>query len=235
MNCANLIIRNGLLYKILICKFASVKRITAIVLVLGSIGVFSACTTDSLEGKPTDSEPQVKHAKVDTGAIARPLRENSFTPRLSPRELLDNFNYCREYAETEFTCKFYIAKAICDYYGINDFKSGESYIDFEEILSMVESGEWVKLGEATDQKVLEQAQLNANKGIPVIGINTANQYGHVVLIIKGELTKAHNWNGLLAPNCASFFMVKDMKPFVNKSMGYAYSTPESVYLYTKKQ
>jgi hypothetical protein len=211
-----------------------VKRVKAIALFFGSVWMFSACSTDSLEGMPTDSEPQVKHSKIDTGAIAKPLRDNSFTPRLSPRELLDNFNYCREYAETEFTCKFYIAKAICDYYGINDFKSGETFIDFEEIHGTVESGKWVKLGEATDQEVLEQAQLNANKGIPVIAVNTANQYGHVVLIIKGELTKAHNWKGLMAPNCASFFMVKDMKPFVNKSMGYAYSTPESVYLYAKK-
>lgn len=199
-----------------------------------SIGWVS-CTTDDLDGKPSQAEPQVKHAKVDTAAIARPLRENAFEPRLSPRELLENFNYCQDNAETELTCKFFIAKAISEYYGINDFKDGDNFVDYENIRNMVENDpDWEKLGEATDQLVLEKAQVNANKGIPTIAINTDNLYGHVVIITKGNLTKAHNWNGLMAPNCASFFMVKSVKPFVNKSMGYAYSTPESVYLYTKK-
>jgi hypothetical protein len=194
-----------------------------------------SCSTDGLNGSPTQSEPRVKHSKVDTAAIARPLRENTFAPRLSPRELLENFNYCRDNAETDFTCKFFIAKAISEYYGIEDFMDGDNFVDFENIRNLVENNpEWVKIGEASDQNVLEEAQVNANKGIPTIAINTKDLYGHVVLITKGKLSKAHNWNGLMAPNCASFFMVKNMEPFVNKSMGYAYSTPESVYLYTKK-
>jgi hypothetical protein len=108
-------------------------------------------------------------------------------------------------------------------------------VDYENIKNLIENNpEWEKIGEANDQNVLEKAQVNANKGIPTIAINTNDLYGHVVIITKGNLTKAHNWNGLMAPDCASFFMVKKVKPFVNKSMGYAYSTPESVYLYTKK-
>lgn len=195
----------------------------------------NSCSTDGLEVKSTQADPKVKHAEVDTAAIARPLREKAFEPRLSPRELLENFNYCQEHAETELTCKFYIAKAISEYYGIDDFKDGDNFVDYENIKNLVENNpEWEKIGEANDQNVLEKAQVNANKGIPTIAINTNDLYGHVVIITKGNLTKAHNWNGLMAPDCASFFMVKKVKPFVNKSMGYAYSTPESVYLYTKK-
>ncbi len=217
--------------------FVRLKKTISIYFVAGAILVsgIHSCSTDGVNGNPTSSEPQVKHSDVDTAAIAKPLREKIFVPRLTPRELLENFNYCRDNAETDFTCKFYIAKAICEYYGIEDFKKGETFIDFEKIHASVdESDAWIKLGEATDQDVLEKAQVAANSGKATIAVNINDTYGHVVLIVKGKLTKAHNWKGLMAPNCASFFMVKNMEPFVNKSMGYAFATPESVYLYTKK-
>jgi hypothetical protein len=194
-----------------------------------------SCSTDSLNGNPTNSEPNVKLAKVDTAAVADAHRSNVFVPRLTPRELLENFNYCRDNAETDFTCKFYISKAICDYFGIDDFKSGDTYLDFEKIVGVVANDEkWTLLGEANDQKVLEEAQILGNQGKATVAINTNDPYGHVVFIVKGDLKAAHNWNGLLAPNCASFFMVNNLNPFVNKSMGYAFSSPEGVYLYSKK-
>lgn len=197
--------------------------------------VFNSCSTDELETKPTGSEPKVKHGKVDPSVIANDSLSKKFTPRLTPRELLENFTYCQDNAESELMCKFYTAKAICDYFGINDFKKGEIYVDYEKIIDEVKDNpDWENLGEATDQKNLEQAQILANRGKATIAIDIKSKYGHVVLITKGTLEKAHNWKGLMAPTCASFFMVKNVKSFINKSLAYAYSTPEGVYLYSKK-
>lgn len=181
------------------------------------------------------AEPKVKHGKVDTSFIANDSLSKKFFPRLSPRELLENFTYCQDNAESDLMCKFYISKAICDYFGISDFKKGEIYLDYENIIDVVSNNDqWENLGEATDQKNLEQAQILANRGNATIAIDTKSKYGHVVLITKGTLEKAHNWKGLMAPTCASFFMVKNVKSFINKSLAYAYSTPEGVYLYSKK-
>ncbi len=195
----------------------------------------SSCSTEKVEGVTTGSEPNVKHHNVDPSVIANDSLSKKFVPRLSPRELLENFTYCQDHAESELMCKFYTAKAICDYFGINDFKKGEIYLDYEEIIDEVNGDNgWVKIGEATDQKNLEKAQLLANRGKATIAIDIKSKYGHVVLITKGNLEKAYSWKGLLAPSCASFFMVKNVNSFINKSLAYAYSTPEGVYLYTKK-
>lgn len=195
----------------------------------------NSCTTEELDSAPTNSEPKVKHGKVDPSVIANDSLSKNFLPRLTPRELLENFTYCQDNAETELMCKFYTAKAICDYFGINDFKKGEIYLDYEKIIDEVKNNaDWENIGEATDQKNLEQAQILANRGKATIAIDTKSRYGHVVLITKGKLEKAHNWKGLMVPTCASFFMVKNVKSFINKSIAYAYSTPEGVYLYTKK-
>lgn len=199
------------------------------------ITVFSSCSTDELKSNTTNSEPNVKLSKVDTSLIAKDTLSQKFVPRLEARELLENFIYCQDNAESELMCKFYISKAICDYYGINDLKKGEIYLDFENIYASINKNQdWENLGEATDQKNLEKAQLLANRGKATIAIDTRNKYGHVVMVIKGNLSIAHNWKGLMAPNVASFFMLKKLKPFINKSMGYAYASPEGVYLYSKK-
>lgn len=151
-------------------------------------------------------------------------------------ELFDDFMYCRENAENEFSCKHYIAKAICEYYGINDFKLKDgNYMDYENIAPFVmQSQNWFKLGNADDQDVLNRAHQQVENGFATIAFSP-EKYGHVVLILPGKLKTAPSWNNLNCPDVASFFMTKNLEPFVNKSIAYAWAHPEGIVIYSRKK
>ena len=188
------------------------------------------------EGKPNPTavngdtgvvHSQVKHLAVDSAKINR--------GGVVPEDLLESFNYCRESAENTLQCKFFIAKAIEEYYGVSDFKVNDEYIDYEKIKDAVEtSPQWTKLGAASDQNVLNAAQKNANEGKAVLAIKTDEEYGHVVLILPGQLEKAPSWEGLSCPKVASFFMIPSLQPFVNRSIAYAWKNPTGIFIYARK-
>lgn len=152
-------------------------------------------------------------------------------------DLLEEFNDCRS-SKSLMECKHHTAKAICEFYEIDDFKAkkGDGYVNYEEMHDIIKGkfGTWVMLGEAKSQKALKEAQDKANNGQAVVAVSDRSKYGHVAIILPGSVEKAPSWGGLKAPNCASFFLVKHLEPFVDKSLAYAWSSPKDILLYVKK-
>ncbi len=153
------------------------------------------------------------------------------------KAIVEEFNNCKAEAENVRSCQYYTAKAICEYYGIDDFKDENAeggYIKYYDIKKIVDASEkWTKQGTAVSQQVLNAVQKNANDGFATIAISEENEAGHVVIIVPGELKKAKSWNNLEVPECASLFMI-NMESFARKPINYAWSKPDNIVFYTRK-
>ena len=86
---------------------------------------------------------------------------------------------------------------------------------------------------ATVQETLDNAQQMANDGFAVVAINIEDKHKLAIIIIEGELKKSGKW-GLSAPQCAAFFPASGPKPFIHKTLNYAFSSPEGIQLWVKK-
>ena len=149
--------------------------------------------------------------------------------------LLDDFNTCREAATSRKDCRHWISKLVCEFHGIDDFKGGGAYVVYDSIRPMIErTNEWTNMGSGNDASVLKQAQTNANNGHAVLAIDVSQSYGMVVLVLPGEGEKASRWGDNIVPNAACFTHVKALKPFINKSVAYAFRTPENIVFYSRK-
>lgn len=201
--------------------------------------LFSACGTEEAANpeikkgnQPKDTtDPGVHHNQNNTAVDS--VQEQS---RPDVFELLESFTYCRDNSENSLTCKYFIAKAICQFYAIDDFKGSDGeYIDFEEILPTIkQSGQWERAGDANDQLALDKAQKAANNGKAALAISEVDKYGHVVMVLPGAQEPAPSWGNLNCPKVASFFMIPDLEPFVERSMAFAWSTPVGIGIYIRK-
>lgn len=161
-------------------------------------------------------------------------KKSSEQKRLTIEAILEEYNACQDAAETSHECKNFTARAICEYYGIEDLKKDGEYVDYPEIFEIVSnSPEWKNLGMATDQEVLDNAQNEANNGYAVVAINTEDKYKLAIMVIEGEQAKSGSWGGNV-PNCAAFFPANGPEPFINKTMNYAWGKPEGVQLWVRK-
>lgn len=182
---------------------------------------------------PRDNEEQEFARKTaDTLELSDTVKNKG---KMTMTNILEAFQYCKETAENPLQCKYFVAKAIDDYFGVADFKENGNYVDFENILFMVRSNsKWRSLGMAKSQQVLDQAQQMANNGKPVLAIQTGMKYGHVVIVLPGKQEKAVSWGGLNCPMVASFFMVDDLDSFVDRSMAFAWGTPDGVEVFARE-
>lgn len=184
-----------------------------------------------IQSNKENEEQSIAHASVDTLHISDTLTNSG---KITMQEILEAFRYCKETAENELQCKYFISKAIDDYFGVKDFKLDGQYIDFENILFTVRSnGKWKSIGFANKQASLDEAQMLANEGKPVLAIHTTTKFGHVVIVMPGKLEKAMNWGGLNCPQVASFFMIQDLESFVDKSMAFAWGSPDGIELFVR--
>lgn len=153
----------------------------------------------------------------------------------SIEELVVLFEDCKLNSTSNFDCKHFIAQAICEYNAINDFKDESgNYVEYHSIYDMISIDErWKKIGEATDQSVLIDAQTLANDNLPVIAINTSDKHKLSVLITKGEVSTSRSWN-LKTPNSTAFFPISGPKSYTNKPLSYSWSNPKGIYLYVRK-
>jgi hypothetical protein len=183
-----------------------------------------------------DTTRQTTIIKDTTVYAIEPLDSLSIGLNNNIEELFEDFLYCRDNADNDFSCKYHIAKAICEYYGINDFKLKDgNYMDYEHIAPFVmQSQNWFKIGEAKQQDALNRAQQQVENGFATLAFSP-EKYGHIVLILPGKLKPAPSWNNLKCPDVASFFMTKNLEPFVNKSMAYAWSKPDGILIYSRKK
>lgn len=148
-------------------------------------------------------------------------------------KLSDDYYSCRKNATKKSDCRSFTSEAICRFYSIEDFKQGGEYIDYikikDEITSFVG---WELIGPATDQKVLDQAQKNANNHVATVAWDSSKDYGHIAIILPGQQQKSGKW-GLEAPNSASFFRHKQ-ECYFDKPLSYSYTSPKNIMLYSRK-
>lgn len=152
-------------------------------------------------------------------------------------DLLAEFNECIQSSTIGMIdCKHFTAKAICNFYEINEFETDNGYVNYEEMYDIIRGKfhTWELLGEATDQEVLQKAQEKANNGQATVAVSRKSVYGHVAMIVPGTLQKAPSWGGLDVPLCASFFLVKGLDSFIEKSLAYAWSSPHDIVIFYRK-
>ncbi len=151
----------------------------------------------------------------------------------SIEELLDEYRDCQAEAESALACKDFTAKAISKYFGIEDLMVEGKYIDYPQIYDFVSSSDaWRNYGDASSQVTLDNAQKFANEGIPVIAINTDDENKLAVLIIAGEQANSSKW-GVKVPNCAAFFPKNGPEAFINKSLNYAWGSPDGIEIWAR--
>ena len=155
--------------------------------------------------------------------------------KIAIETILEEYNECKANAESNHDCKSFVARAICEYNGLDDLKKYGEYIEYNEIYDFITAGNsWKSLGFAPDQKVLTDAQELVNEGYAVIAVNTEDKHKFSVLIVKGELAKSSKW-GVEVPTCAAFFPASSkLSSFINKTINYAWSSPKGVEFFVKR-
>jgi hypothetical protein len=145
------------------------------------------------------------------------------------------FKQCKAESTNRNDCRNSITEMISDFYKIDDFKNASGvYEIYDSIQPIVKrSNAWTKLGNASDQEVLNKAQQAANAGNATIAIDVSQTYGQVAMIIPGKLTKSGSWK-LQVPNTAALVNYSADKSFMNKSLSYAFKSTENIILYSKK-
>lgn len=145
------------------------------------------------------------------------------------------FKNCKANAEDRNDCRNSITKMISEFYTIDDFKNASGdYVIYDSIQPIVaKNTSWKKLGNASNQEVLEQAQEAANNGQATIAIDVSESYGQVAMIIPGKLTNSGSWK-LKVPNTAALVNYDASKSFMNKSLAYAFKSAENIVLFTRK-
>jgi hypothetical protein len=137
---------------------------------------------------------------------------------------LQQFLQCQQ-ASDNTSCNKYLGESINTVYKINDFysdKLGRHLLATEISQYLKGNNKWTLLGHAYDQKVLTQAQENANakKAVVAVYMNPSS-IGHVVLVTPGQLISSGSW-GLNVPNTASFFISHADKSFIDKGLSFAF-------------
>ncbi|MEK6481984.1 hypothetical protein WJR50_30870 [Catalinimonas sp. 4WD22] len=135
-------------------------------------------------------------------------------------------------------CHSFAGESLKTVYKVNDFFSSDKgrFLEPDEIYGFLEeSDQWTLLGKGYDQNALSNAQKYANGNKAVVAVMKGAQYGHMVLILPGELQTSGSWS-LKVPNSASFFTHQTDKSFVNKKLSYAFTPSDQghVLLYARK-
>ena len=201
------------------------KTITCLALAITLFScVNSSETTENKEIKKNDSpEKETLSTETVLGNI------NAF------EENLTAFNDCKKNTPGKVKCKEFIAKAVCEYYGIDDLKEGGNYVDYDKIpKNLKELGSWENLGDF-DEKTIKSAlnQLN-NLGKPVLIFNEDASYVHVVpLAPNGKSVKSGKWGNISVPSCISYFPRRN-DSFTEKGINYAFKSAEDLTIWAKK-
>jgi len=137
------------------------------------------------------------------------------------------------------SCYRFSGESVRHVYNIKDFYSAKEnrYMLIDEMYDFLEqSSQWTLLGKAYDQKALEEGQQYANEGKAVVAIMRGKEYGHMAVLLPGELQPSGSWM-LRVPNSASFFTHHQVdKSYVGKKLSYAFTPADQghVLIYTRK-
>ena len=152
------------------------------------------------------------------------------------QENLKAFQDCKSVSTNRSQCKEFIAKSVCEYYGINDLKEGGNYVDYDKIPKKLRDlSSWEKIGDFTEDNIqLALEQLNSF-GKPVLVFNNNDSYVHVVALTpNGNTIKSRKWGNISVPSCVSFFPTRaPEKSFISKGINYAFKSVGGLEIWTK--
>lgn len=119
-------------------------------------------------------------------------------------------------------CNLFVARAMSDIYGIDDFKAKTGYLSANQIAQKLVDGfnGWKPIGILLDDDNGACAQALANEGYPVIAALSEKDHGHVALIIPGKLNS--RWQGYQSPNSASFLLGKPQLSYIGKPLSFSF-------------
>ena len=164
------------------------------------------------------------------GAKKKKNHENIY----SFEENLLAFNNCKKNEIGKGKCKEYIAKAVCEYYGIDDLKDNGNYLDYDKIPKRLkELKSWNNLGDFNENNLNKALEKLNNFNKPVLIFNKDASYVHVVALTpNGKSIKSGKWGNILVPTCVSYFPKRN-DSFTEKGMNYAFKSSENLTIWVK--
>ncbi len=151
------------------------------------------------------------------------------------QENLTTFQECKSSANSPADCKEFLAKAVCEYYGIEDLKEGGNYIDYDKIpAKLKELDTWQKVGDFNEENIqIALEQLNGFSK-PVLVFNSNDSYVHVVALLpNGNVIKSRKWGDISVPACVSYFPTRPNKSFIKNGINYAFGAADGLEIWMK--
>ena len=125
----------------------------------------------------------------------------------------------------QYPCNKFLVMAVEKVYGIKDFFDSQGKpLRANQIVEQmrITPETWTRLGVATDQQVLMQAQEYANQKKAIVATKyVSGGIGHVALILPGSLKLSPSWN-MQVPNSASFFINRPNMSYVSGPLSKAF-------------
>ncbi|MDY8135254.1 hypothetical protein [Aquimarina sp. 2201CG5-10] len=201
-----------------------------------------SCKTDQQkkieETEDTNSISETEHKQSKTNRTATTFdADNDYSAKLKSNlpDIIQDFIQCKEKASERTDCRNRITQVISETYDLSEFNDPKlGFVIYDSIRPIIEASTyWQKIGTATDQETLNKATEHANNGGLSLIIDTSTDYGHVVMILPGDIKKSGSWNMNL-PDVLSLLNYKPEKSFYNKSLSYAFEKSEDLQIYTRQ-
>ncbi|WP_459210149.1 hypothetical protein [Aquimarina rhabdastrellae] len=214
-----------------------------LILPILAISLCFACKDDTKKTAPKVS-PMVKKSRERTRKESKKpaslqddhtTNTTSSTPTIDFTTVVSDFIACKQQASERNHCRNSISQIISQTYSIADFKDQKNgYVIYDSIRPIISrSNQWKKLGSALNQQHLDQAMEHTNNGGLSLVIDTENSYGHVVMLVPGEMKKSSSWN-LQLPPVLSLLNFKPEKSFNGKALSYAMKKSNSLQVYIRE-
>lgn len=179
----------------------------------------------------------VKSEDLNSNELNKSKNENVIVKDLSVFEsAIEDYKKCKEKADKKYACKEFTAKAICEAYGLNDFKEGDNYIDYDKIPSKIkELSNWEKIGSLTSENIEKAFKQLNDFGLPVIVFDNKHTYSPVsILKENGKTSVSRKWGNLTIPSVVSFHSTKGSKSSSEKGLNLVYSGKENLEIWYRK-
>ncbi len=203
-----------------------------------SIVVMISCKDDQKQ-KTTDTENETESVQDNQPEATKTTDTNTTTSKVITSDLnydqeVENFIICTKAATERNDCRNSITKIISKAYELTEFSDPKlGYVIYDSIRPIAErSKNWLQLGSVT-QETIDQALAHTNRGGLALIIDTAETYGHVVMIVPGDSKKSGSWNMKL-PNVLSLTNYKPEKSFSNKSFSYAMKKSDDLKIFLRQ-
>ncbi|WP_299312762.1 hypothetical protein [uncultured Aquimarina sp.] len=188
-------------------------------------------TIDSKNETESVQNTKDKDSKTNsTGSINSSIKLTSLDLALE----VENFITCKKTATERNDCRNSITKTITKAFDLTEFNDSKlGYVIYDSIHPIAErSKNWLQLG-TVNQETINQALAHTNRGGLALIIDTAETYGHVVMIVPGESKKSGSWDMKL-PNVLSLTNYKPEKSFSNKSLSYAMKKSDDLKIFIRQ-